>query len=157
MLIDCLSNGLSILCCSITKEDAEIKLFSHDTPEPLAHINPGIEGFTHAAFLNNTGIAIWSDVGLRVTIWTIKDKTCKPLVNVPWPKKGWAIHQQRYLALLRRVDGQDVVSIYDGKSDWQQASVSVSNPLLHISFLCSLSTCIRPMQPIFHTHLVVAT
>lgn len=157
MLIDTLSNGLSILCCSTTKEDAEIKLFSHDTPEPLAHINPGIEGFTNAAFLNNTSIAVWSDVGLRVTIWTIKDKTCKPLVNVPWPKKAWAIHQQRYFALLRRVEGQDVVSIYDGKSDWQQASVSGSETLLQISSLCSPSTYIRPMRLISHTHLADAT
>lgn len=135
-----------ILCYSQAKDEAEVKLFSPQSPDSFASITPGIEGFTHAAFLSETDIAVWSDVCLKVTIWRIAiSSSVKPLVHMQFPKLspkyGWALREtdQRYFALCQRLNGKDVISIYDGQHDWQLAQVSLSLASSHSRLIWSLA------------------
>lgn len=106
-------DGLSVAACDESK--GIVWVFAVEGSE-IARIQAGVEGCKGVRWISDDAIAVWSDHGLRLTLYSLLDAR-STAIHYPklGPQAGWQLRPQdaRFFALLERDSGKDAIGLYD--------------------------------------------
>ncbi|ORZ38988.1 WD40-repeat-containing domain protein [Catenaria anguillulae PL171] len=112
-------DGKYLLCASY--ELGAIQVWEIDGTDPVAKIDEGITGCTRVMWdpYSARSILSWSAYGLRITVWNLLDGSIVGIQQPKYADRGYSWRKDnRYLAVLDRVDCKDFVCIYDA-AGWE--------------------------------------
>jgi len=89
-------------------------------------IEEGVCGLAAATWASNSrAILTFSELNLRVTVWSLTDESPTAYINSPkmLPPKGIDYSSnKKFMALAERQNCKDVVSIYYADNDWKMVN-----------------------------------